>query len=349
MDRGDDDQPVFDDAFVDAATIREADLRGAPAAAAASAAKPSKESLREVRREAKRRRSAPVGMPSAADPYAARGGPLRRAVTVVAIVAVGGGAVWGFSRLPEPRRATRQQPVVVPSFTPSPTRPANDDPFAGTKVESWPVGAQGVRAPKPVASGRFSAAQVSAAYAATARYVRAAMLDRRVLYQGKSSPVLAAIGPASAAGWKVNDFAHLATRFRPEVAPASPVVKMNGRMNVGKPSRADVLAVEFSYVGVYALRPAGDDDAVPTLVTVRRYGTFEFDARGAGVTEPWVRIASYASSHQYCGVRWPHRGYTPVHLVEPSTAAAPSATSTMNLLDPDAKPPDDCFENTGAL
>lgn len=356
MGRGD-DEPVFDDDFVRAAAIREDEVRGA-------LPKPSKESLREVKREAKARKRSPGGYggPGAyagAEPYARRsGGRLRRATGALAVIAVGGAAVWGFSLLPEPSRAagqgpaTEQQPVVVPSYTPSPTPPAKTDPFAGTSVESWPVGAQGVRPPGARATGAFSSRQVAKAYAATAAFVRAGMLDRRVLYGGQREPVLATMRRSSADHWRRQDFGYVGTRFRPEIAAASPIVKVNGRMTA-RPARGEVLLVDFSYVAVYALRPAADRAAPAELVTIRRYGVVEFSGdSAAGVTLPGVRTSTYLSSHASCGTRWPHRHYMHVRIDDegPSDGPAASPGEELDLLDPDAPvPKGDCFENTGEL
>ena len=313
--------------------------------------KPSRESLREVKREARQRQRARVasGAPATyGSPYAPQRPPstARRALTLAVVVGIGAAAVWGWSKLPERRGvANDQAPVVVESFTPSPSARRPSDPFAGTRVESWPVGMAGIRAPKAVATGVFPAKEVAAAYAATRRFLRAALLDQRVLYQGQTASVHAAMQRASVRAWRDDDFAQLATRFEPGIEAASPVVKVNGRIS---PARfvEGALQVRYSYSTVYALREKGTRDE-PVLVTVRRYGVAHF---GRGQTLPWISHASYISSHSDCERKWPYTGYVPTWL-EPREDSGPQPTTTANLLDPDESPPPSgrCLTNSGEL
>lgn len=328
----------LDDAFVDAAPVRERDLHRGTVLPM-----PSRESLREVKREARRRRQATGGRPPRG-----RGGRrssgrdrLRSVVvlTVLALLAVG----IGYAVVSRPR--ARPVPVVVPSFTPPPTKPA--DPFDGTAVAAWPVGAAGVRGPaaKPVAG--YFVAQVADAYAKTARYLKVAMLDRRVLYDGALAPVHKTLLPASARA--KGDPTRLANRFRPGVAPASPSVRVNGFMASRGGPRGSLL-VDYTYVATYALRTTGN----PELVAVRRRGTLWYDAAGPrAVTPPWLYRGGASTDHSRCGVHWPHEGYLEVYLSTTEgtrpTDVPLSPLPTFNMLDPKAKDPTSCFDNTGEL
>jgi hypothetical protein len=331
MDEG---EASFDDAFVAAAPVRESDLHALP--------KPSRESLREVKREARQRRRA------------RRPKSKVRGVAVVAVVAaLGGGGLWyagshGPAR-PLPARAERE-PVVVPSYSPPPSKPV--DPFSGTAVAAWPVGAAGIKPPAPKPVGAYGTAQVADAYARTVRYLRAAMLDRAVLWNGGVAPVDATLAPASARRY-ADDPSYLANRFPRSVRPASPSVRVNGEM-AAKPGPRGVLRVEFSYVATYAVRPAKGG---PTeLVAIRRYGTFEYErATAATVTAPWAYEVTYIGDHAPCGAKNRFPGYLEVVLDSARTSARPvephSPYPSFDVLDPRAPLPPEktCFTNTGKL
>lgn len=308
-------------------------------------AKPSRESLREVKREARRRKRQRALAPVPGEAYAPRSrGRVRRALSLVVVLGILGAAGWGWTRLPRREAGARSQaPVVVESFTPSPSPDAPRDPFTGSRVESWPVGMAGVRAPKAVATGTFTATEVAAAYTATRRFLRAAMLDERVLYGDQRTPVFAAMQQSSVRSRRGQDFAYLGTRFHSSVEKASDVVKVNGRI---KPARIvqGVLRIDFSFSAVYALREKGGGET--QRVVIRRYGTVQFDH---GDTLPWLYQSSYLSSHSYCDLEWPHRGYVTTWMEAPATGGGPQPTATANLLDPDDLPPGDCFTDVGKL
>lgn len=92
---------IFNDAFVDAATVREGDLRSLP--------KPSRESMREVRREARRRRRA--GRP-------ARG---KWATPALAVVVVAAAAVGVTQLVERPSGAAGSSPLTSAAGQQSPT------------------------------------------------------------------------------------------------------------------------------------------------------------------------------------------------------------------------------------
>ena len=318
------ERDVFDDAFVDAATVREADLLPPP----------SRESLREVRREAKERRRGPVK-------------PRRGRRTVLALVvttAVVAAGVVALTRLPEPRLPVpAQAPVVVPSHTPPPRTP---DAFAGSRVESWPVGAAGIRPPAAKAVGAFSAAQVAAAYDRTAALLRTALLDRSVLYGRRTEPVLGRLAPGSARQWK-DQTAYVMNRFDPRVvAPASRTVKVNGRMTARVAD--DALRVSATYVAVYALRSPGAPAAAPELVAVHRTLRFDFQPARDGLSAPWVSYGYYVSDHTPCGQRGDFGAYVRVVLDKAAAATQPpdAPAEDFDVLDPTAEPPKRCFRTT---
>lgn len=316
---------AFDDAFVAAAPVREADLLPPP----------SRESLREVRREARQRRRPPRG----------RG---RRTVLALLVTTgvVAAGAV-ALTRLPEPRLPTRAQaPVVVPSHTPP---PRTGDVFAGSKVESWPAGAAGIVAPAAKAVGAFSAAQVGAAYDRTAALLRTALLDSSVLYGRRTEPLLGRLAPGSARQWR-DQTAYVMNRFDPRaVAPASRTVKVNGRMTARVAD--DALRVSAAYVAVYALRSPGNAAAAPELVAVHRTLRIDFYPAGDGVSAPWVSYGYYVSDHTPCGQRGDFTTYVRVVLGRAAVATPPgeAPAEDFDVLDPTATPPTRCFRDTSGL
>jgi hypothetical protein len=326
--------------------------------------------LREVKREYKQRQRAAkwrprrrralraVPAPGAASrrvrvPRRARAprehGRLRGAVsTVVGLALVAGFvvaylAVTGGVPQPRPREA-----AAVPNLVPTtPPKPAPADPFAGSKVEHWAVGTAGLTVPAGKATGGFSARQVQAAYAARTAYLRAAMLDERVLYRRDLRPVLATLDPAT----KERMPTRLANVFGDDVRQSHAGTRVNGLLTpraVGSD-----LYVDFSYVAVYALRPGAGGET--ELVAVKRTGSTLFRRKGGGVTPAWLYLSGYTSDHSRCGWKWPD---TTVEVwLGPAASAPPSASyspmpdprETVNLLDPRAPDPKGCFDNTGEL
>jgi len=335
---GDIEPTVFDDDFVAAATVREGD--------AAPLAKPSRASLREVKREARERARGHV--PGRIAPRRTR--RLRQRLGAAGLVVFAlGGVAYAVSRLPGPPHRHGAAPIVVPSYSPPP-RARSGDAFAGSKVARWPVGAAGVKAPAATAVGAFSAAQVDDAYRRTAAFVRAALLDKSVLYGGATAPVYRTLGPTAASTWRT-DPARLMTRFDPRfVKPASAVVRVNGRMTAA-PGKEGMLQVNVTYVAVYALRPVHGGDT--ELVAVRRIATLDFARAGvARVGTPWVSWAGYTSDHSRCVDKDPFPGYVAVFFDSAGPTAAPDqgdAKEDVDILDPTATEPDGCFNDTSGL
>lgn len=197
--------------------------------------KPSRASMREVKREYKQRQkllaqeqaqreqaardywSLETGQKRA--PATSGGGSRRGSGFAIAalVVAVGFAGYVGY------RAITGQQGTAVASpttsvsasastsgkpATPSPAPSAVEDDgtdptivpaFEGSPAKDWPSGAAGITAPKAKQFGIYRPAQVEAAYDATERYLRAALLDPRVTYKGKLDPVFATLGSQSTA------------------------------------------------------------------------------------------------------------------------------------------------------
>lgn len=288
-----------------------------------------------------RRRAAPA---TANDPYAS-GRPVVTTLVGLGMVAVvlGVVALVAMPGRPPAQPAADRVPVIVP--TPSATATAAD-PFAGTKVDHWPAGAAGVVAPSAKAVGAFSAAQVRDAYARTERYLRAALLDRRVLYGRSLTPVRAAVDPRLRATPLT-----LGNRFAPDAVAAHPAIRVNGDFRAAGVNGQGRLEVAFRYVTVQALRPKRG--GATELVVVRRTGRLSFAAAGLNaVTPPWIVRATYISGHSQCGARWPYETqYLPVFFARESVdpTAAPDAKERVNLLDPRAKDPAGCFTDTSTL
>lgn len=198
-------------------------------------AKPSRASMREVKREYKQRREQEAKEQAAReqavrDYWSLETGRAQRPtsaatktrrgswVAVVALVAAVGFAGYvGFRVLTGPQGATAAPqtpsassasgaPSSASTPTPSPAASEDDgtDPtivpaFDGSPAKGWPAGAAGITAPKATQVGIYRPAQVKAAYAVTERYLRAALLDPRVTYKGKLDPVFATLGTQSTA------------------------------------------------------------------------------------------------------------------------------------------------------
>src|SRR5258707_15223612 len=95
MNVGGNEPVVVDDAFVAAATIREDGVRS-------PAVKPSRASLREVKREARQRRRNGGRVPSIPTSAPPAGRWRHRFATMAVFVAIGGVVAWYVAQLPGP-------------------------------------------------------------------------------------------------------------------------------------------------------------------------------------------------------------------------------------------------------
>jgi hypothetical protein len=197
------------------------------------------------------------------------------------------------------------------------------DPFLGTRADGWADGAAGIVAPAARPAGRFTAAQVAAAYATTRKLLIAAGLDRQTLLGGPPASFARLLTSAQRATFLTSlpkhgvtkDGSALSTRtwvvsFAPgTTALVGTVIKVHGTMSAhavtesGKP----ILTVRVSYVFVYAVEPP-NDPADWTRVAVREYGSVDFvpsspPGRGPGAPgalEPRYRVVSEAAGPR-CG------------------------------------------------
>jgi hypothetical protein len=148
-----------------------------------------------------------------------------------------------------------------PSSTPPPATSAAPDPttvedtghvdlarpYANTPAADWPTA---ITAPAGQAVGRFSAAQVTAAYQAVQRTSTEARLDLEVVVHHDVAPYLASLNP----GVKMPDPGTWITRIADgyPLLPAPP--KVNGDMTSSVNERGD-LVVHANYVYAYAFQP----------------------------------------------------------------------------------------------
>lgn len=313
----------------------------------------------------------PVDDAVVAEPVRGRG---VRGIAIVAVLAAfaAGGTRYAGSRDGEPPappapRAVREtgaagsSSVVVPgySYTPPPSW-WPPDPFTGTSVASWPVGIEGVKAPEGRALGSYSDAQVAHAYARTAAYLRVAMLDEKVLWEGDLNPVYDRLRPDSVRVWtSKHGAASLANRFPSTVRSRWPGTRVNGEMSAHLSERG-ALRIDFTYVVVYLVERTEGGPA--DFVAIRRGGMFEYFAlTPATVTVPWVRLAYYVSDHGRCENKkftdyldvqlrsWRDRTMPPG---PPSPGATPAVPlPTLDILDPRASlpPMGTCVANTGTF
>ena len=177
--------------------------------------KPSKESLREVKREYKERRKAEKQREkAAADYWAEQANPgkartesgktgVALALGVASVAALAYGAFQHFTGQPTltspPNVAAAPTQTADSSAAPrSPSSPApgNTDPryeITGahpSDYSQWGYGAAGLKPPKPEKIGSFTSVQVADALDMTTAYLRAAILMPDVIIGGKIDPVL---------------------------------------------------------------------------------------------------------------------------------------------------------------
>lgn len=364
--------------------------------------RPSRESLREVKREYKERRRAEKAREQYAADYwsATTGLPQRRrrrsagrttaivAGLAVAAIAVGGavlhvgpfaGTASSTAAMPFPTpSATRTDPAPATAGATSPAPSSPDatasspsrvasgvDPsihagFATTPAVTWKVGAAGIVSPKARQQGIFNPSQVKDAYTQVVSYLREAVLDPRVLYEGALDPVLATFdaeqqrwlrkmvaaakdSPADGIEWDA-----VANRFHVGDWRAAPEIRV--KSSIRATANQDVLQVMFVVVAAYWL-VHGDDAA--QVVTIRREGYMAFYGHSPRHSGPaYYGGSSYTSSSSVCGALWPYRQFLEV-WIDPSKVSGLSAapvTSTWDPTDLNAKPTaPGCFHDTSGF
>lgn len=224
----------------------------------------------------------------------ARGGAPRQALVLIALILVAlGAAVYLGVRNPYHRPpAASSQPlrITLIALAPAGRVPAADrrEPFAGQAAQDYSAGAEGITVPVARRVGGFSESQVVQALSTARDYVYASSIDPDELTGGDVRQVRSLLAGGQLAQFDrslsspADDGAHAATgwlvRFDPsEVRLASDEVRARGSMSVAL-AGSDALEVTTDHVLVYALRPADDARAAPSLFTVRRELRFRFDS-----------------------------------------------------------------------
>jgi hypothetical protein len=335
-------------------------------------ARPSRESLREVKREARaREKEKQEREKSAKDYWAAQSDPGRTGragsagrwiAVLVTILVVGGGALY-LTRSGIPGVTS---PAANPTGAPDASDGAQAEeavPFAGTPAESWKVGAKGITLPEAKQVGLYTPDQVEAAYRKTRTYLKAAMLDRRVLFKGKLQPVLVTMTPGSRArltkavqkgkehpdAKDATTWVNAANRFHPNDWRAEGETRVRGRMKARVADDGGLL-VKYAYAVAYWMRPTSGGSWAP--IVIRREGEAYFSAVGSGISGLWSGRDGVTSLKSVCGSQWPYPQYLqvwpdPESVVTPSRGVYPGWDPS----DPEtvAVPEDDCFTDTSGF
>jgi hypothetical protein len=214
-------------------------------------------------------------------------------LTLVLLAAVVAGAGW--SLLWELRHAPRR-PAGQPG-TAAATPLA--DPFAGSPAERYQAGPAGIVPPVPQAVGRYSRAEVTAAYATARHLLIAAHLDRSALL-GRAPDAFARLLTATqrryllrhlGAGGSQNSRTWI-TSFAPgSVEFPTGVIKVHGTMSAVSATASGgspVLRVRADYLYVYAVQPPGRA-AGRMRVVVRSVDRVDFARWESphGALQPW--------------------------------------------------------------
>lgn len=334
--------------------------------------RPSRESLREVRAEARRRRREQEQRARAAAEYwASQSGRPRRArvggrtlivgLSVAAIALAAGITYTVGGDVVRQVGSAAPDPVSPPTTVADAADPEAAVPFAGTPAESWASGASAIRIPQAAQTGAYTAAQVEDAFRRTKAYLRAAMLDKDVLLKGKLKPVLTTMHPESRE-WITREVRR--GKFRmdsPDVARWTAVanrlhpgdwithddVRIRGRMRARMDGNGE-LQVRYVYAAAYWVRQSSGTEWLP--VVVRREGRHVYDANGAGIVGPWSGIDGVTTSRSVCGSAWPHRQYLQV-WPDPDTVRGSSGSApAWDMTDPEVEPSDSaCFTDTSGF
>jgi hypothetical protein len=308
-------------------------------------------SVRQAKREVRQRQRA--AMRSLRPPRMTR---WKRPLVGVALAAVALGSVAWYGWVYSPASFTPGEPLPKADAKQQRQLDKGLDPWEGTTAATWPSLTE---VPKADAIDTYSRAEVQQALEATNAYLRASMLDPRVLYRGQVAPVLATLAhPAtvrSAMGSTRTGklWPQLATRFQPaEFTPVGDRVRLRGHMT--PTIENGELAVDYSYAAVYALRSLSRPTLDPELVVVRHEGTMTFREGSSGMLgKPEATYWASASDHSICKQPWPQPAYTPVWYPDQLRANVRGATvgASHDLTNPDDSLRDfqDCFRNTGHL
>jgi hypothetical protein len=239
----------------------------------------------------------------------------RSLLTVVAVLGVLAGTGYALSRLglspssPDHGAIGYRQSIRSPAFTIS-------DPFAGSPAEHFAAGPAGIVPPAPRAVGKYSAAQVAAAYATTKRLLIAGDLDPQTLSGGRPDAFAQLLVPQQRSDFldrldKVGADKHghtLSTRtwiasFAPgTTALVGRVIKVRGAMaaTTAVDGGRLVLRITFDYLFVYPVQRPGQP-FTRTRIVVRNRGDVDFAPWNdqGGSLQPWLQD----TQSDYAGAR----------------------------------------------
>jgi hypothetical protein len=283
------------------------------------------------------RPAAGVRAPSAPSRQALGRSRASRIGTAIVLLAFLGVAGFEFSRLATllSSGSTDQTPVTngptpaaqhtpagrpTPSALPSPTLAA---PFTGTPAASFADGAAGIVVPAAHRAGRFSAAQVAAAYRTTRRMLIAAHLNGRTL-RGGSPDAFANLLIPQQRSFFVGHLDKIGTSQRgaerntrnwlTSFAPGSTqfdgkVIKVHGTMRaaLGHNGAFRVLKVHADYLFVYAVERPGQPATLMRIV-VRDVVDVDFAeyTDPGGPLQPWWTTHGGGAAGARCDV---HDGF----------------------------------------
>jgi hypothetical protein len=311
--------------------------------------KPSRESMREVKKEYEARRKAEKERAEQADRYWAeqsgratrssgsnRTGPL---IGAVAVVAAGGVALTALLHVgpfasASSATAAAGTTTAAPSSSLSPTpsgasaSPSADDgtdpkvvaAFGDSPAKSWKVGAAGIVAPKGRQVGIYRPRQVSDAYARTSAYLKVALLDPRVVYRAKLDPVFAVLGTATTQWLKQQHARGTATKGKQGIAWDW----IANRFHVGDWKASPEIRLKgrmratqnsrgelvVHFVYVAAYWLVPAKGGAARTVAIRRTGDIYFVGNGSRrVTPPNYGGSTWTSTASVCGASWPYRDF----------------------------------------
>ena len=311
--------------------------------------KPSRESMREVKKEYEARRQAEKERAKQADRYwaeqtgrASRStGSSRRGLLIgaAAVAAVGGLALTAVlhvgpfaSASSAPAAAGTSSAAPSSSLSPTPSgaspSPSTDDgtdpkvvaAFQDSPAKAWSVGAVGIVAPKGRQVGIYRPRQVSDAYARTSAYLKVALLDPRVVYRAKLDPVFAVLGTSSTRWLKQQQALGTASKGKQGIGWD----EVANRYHVGDWKASPEIRVKgrmsatqdsqgqlvVHFVYVAAYWLVPSKGGAARTVAIRRTGEVYFMGNGTRrVTPPNYGGSSYTSTASVCGSSWPYRDF----------------------------------------
>jgi hypothetical protein len=259
---------------------------------------------------------------------------VRTSVTLLLFVCVLGAVGWVLQVDLTQRPTAAAAGASADSATGAASRPARPrgafppgGPFAGSPAENFADGAAGIVPPAAHAVGRYSATQVSRAYARVKTMLVAAHLDARTLMGGAPTAFarlltsqqrrfferqLDRTGNRSTRYW-VTSFAPGSTQL------AGSVVKVHGHMTAvtaTDPGNRRVLRIKADYLFVYPVqRPGVPATRMRIVVRDVEWVDFAYWDRRSGPLEPWWTPQGGATDGSRCDV---NDGY--VHPEFPTSA-----------------------------